>query len=220
MPKPKRPAAPRPPAGPPVPGTAPPPPVPNAPLPVDPGYDATQAGLARQRDVTYTGLEQQRQGAYLQYGYKQDANGQITFDATNPYSQAAMAKRQYDQQRAGNTNSMAARGQLYSGALTNAQNATSMQEGQTNDTLQKQFASFLARTEAAKAQAGVDYEMGMAGALGTRVQNAASSPLYDPVTPPVPAPPPKAKAKPKTEIDPAMKARVKARMLRDRKAGR
>lgn len=44
-------------------------------------------------------------------------------DVTNPFSRAALLARSHKQNVAGNTNSMAARGQLYSGALQNAQNA-------------------------------------------------------------------------------------------------
>jgi hypothetical protein len=44
-------------------------------------------------------------------------------DASNPYSSAALLQKSYDQQKAGNTTSYAAQGQLYSGSLGNAQTA-------------------------------------------------------------------------------------------------
>lgn len=53
------------------------------------------------------------------YGY--DASGNV--DPSNPYSQAALLQKHYQQSQRGNLNSYADRGQLYSGALQNAQDA-------------------------------------------------------------------------------------------------
>ena len=44
-------------------------------------------------------------------------------DTSNPYSQAAMLQKSYDQNRAGTLNSSAAAGQLYAGSMQNAQDA-------------------------------------------------------------------------------------------------
>lgn len=44
-------------------------------------------------------------------------------DASNPYSRAALLQKSYDQTKAGNTTSYAARGQGFSGAYSNAQTA-------------------------------------------------------------------------------------------------
>src|SRR4051794_4260999 len=44
-------------------------------------------------------------------------------DASNPYSRAALLQRSFDQTKAGNTTSYAARGQGFSGAYSNAQDA-------------------------------------------------------------------------------------------------
>lgn len=167
--KPVTPKAPTAPASAPQRPTAPPP---------DATYEATIGGLSRQRDVNMAGLEQQRQQGLLNYGYTQDAGGGIAFDATNPYSQAALLKRHYDQARAGNTTSYAAQGQLYSGALQNAQAETNFGESQGSDALQKQLMAFLANNLQSKAQAGVDYEAGYAQAGASRLDRAADNSLY------------------------------------------
>lgn len=62
-------------------------------------------------------------------------------DVTNPFSRAALLKRAHNQNQAGNTNSMAAAGQLYSGALQNAQNNEGFQYQGGKDSLLKDFAS-------------------------------------------------------------------------------
>lgn len=151
-------------------------------LPPDPVYEQSVAGLGKQRDLNYAGLEQQRQAGLLQYGYTADATGGIQFDPTNPYSQAAILKRNYDQARTGNTNSYAAQGQLWAGSLQNAQDQANQAEAQSSDALQKQLLAFLARNTMDRAQTGLDYESGIGQAGAARIEAAPSSPLYQPIT--------------------------------------
>lgn len=139
-------------------------------------------GLASQRDSTIAGLGQQRQQGLLQYGYTEGAPGQIAFDPTNPYSQAAMLKRNYDQSRTGTTTNYAARGQLYAGSLQNAQDENNRGEAQSSDALQKQLLAFLTRNTQARFQAGSDYEMGAGQALSDSIGRAPTNPAYTPVT--------------------------------------
>ena len=147
-------------------------------VPPDASYEASVAGLTQQRDQTLTALQQQRQQALLQYGYTQDATGSLAFDATNPFSQAALLKRNYDQAQSGNVNSYAARGQLYSGALQNAQNETGFQNQRQNDTLQKGLLAFLAKNTGDAASAGTNYDLGVGQAQGQALQNAQNNSLY------------------------------------------
>lgn len=154
----------------------------QTPLPPDAGYEATMGGLASQRDSTIAGLGQQRQQGLLQYGYTEGAPGQIAFDPTNPYSQAAMLKRNYDEARTGTTTNYAARGQLYAGSLQNAQDDNNRGEAQSSDALQKQLLAFLSRNTQARFQAGSDYEMGSGQALSDAIGRAPTNPAYNPVT--------------------------------------
>jgi hypothetical protein len=95
-------------------------------LPVNPALDAIIGSIISGRESTISGLEAQKPQVLADYGYKAsgyDSAGNplgLSFDASNPYSRAALLKRNYDQQQTGTVNSMASRGQLYSGALQNA----------------------------------------------------------------------------------------------------
>lgn len=200
-----------PPAYSPPPAAAPP----QTPLPPDAGYEQTVAALGQRRDSTIAGLGQQRQQGLLGYGYTEDPTGALGFDPANPFSQAAVLKRNYDQSRAGNTTSYAGRGQLYAGSLQTAQDTTNRGEMQASDVLQKQAGAFLARNTQNRFKAGSDYEMGVGQALSDSIARAASNPAYETVTAPPDAPPAaaspaaraavaKTKAKPKPKAKPAM----------------
>lgn len=152
-------------------------------LPPDAGYEATVGGLNQTHDATQAGLVNQKQQALLNYGYDY-VNGTLTFDPKNPFSQAAMLKRSYDQAQTGNTNSYAARGQLYSGALQNAQNESGFQNQRGNDTLIKNLTNFLTGNTAALAANDTNLQVGLGQATGDRVNNAANNPLYSPAAAP------------------------------------
>ena len=149
-------------------------------VPPDANYEAAIASSQQSHDITAGDLTRQRAQGLLDYGYTQDATGALTFDATNPFSQAAMLKRNYDQAQRGNTNSYAARGQLYSGALQNAQDESGFQYQRGSDTLTKGLADFLARNTSAGAQNDVNLGISLGQAAGTRLQNAPDNPLYQP----------------------------------------
>jgi hypothetical protein len=154
----------------------------NAPsvLPPDANYEATVAGSQASHDITAGDLARQRQQAFLQYGYTQDAAGNLAFDPSNPYSQAAILKRNYDQAQTGNTNSYAARGQLYSGALQNVQNESGFQYGRGENTLKTGLLDFLARNTSAASQNDIGLGTALGQAAGQRLQNAPDNPLYQP----------------------------------------
>lgn len=62
-------------------------------------------------------------------------------DVTNPFSRAALLVRTHRQNERGNTNSYAARGQLYAGSLQNAQNEEGFRYQGGQDALLKDFSS-------------------------------------------------------------------------------
>lgn len=116
----------------------------------DQTYFDTTSGISRNLDNlrAYTVDAGKNIGTDYGIDYTGDpVNGAANFtiapdvDVTNPFSRAALLKRSYQQATAGNTNSMAARGQLYSGALQRAQNETGRQNLQAQDSLIKDFAS-------------------------------------------------------------------------------
>lgn len=93
--------------------SAPPsPPAPQA-MPFDASYDSQMGQNTNVLNLDLAGIEYGRGQVAYNYGF--DAAGNL--DPTNPFSKAKEFERQYHQAQSGTTNSMAARGQLYSGAL-------------------------------------------------------------------------------------------------------
>lgn len=117
-------------------GYAPPPPK------FDPMGDLSYAGTASAQ----TNLEQHAQGEHdYQYTrgeqlYGIDPNGAT--NSLNPYAQAAILKRNYDNSVRGTNNSYAASGQLYSGARVNAQANNDFGYGQGMDQLKRAASDF------------------------------------------------------------------------------
>lgn len=182
-------------------------------LPLDPIYDQQAGGLQKRRDDTLSGLAGTRTRALLDYGYsaQYDANGNatgLTFDPNNPDSRAAQLKRRYNEAKAGTTNSMANRGQLYSGALLNAQDTNAGNYQRADNANQNALLAFLARNQGAKAGAGTDYELGMGQAAADRLGRV----------PPPPAPEPD--AHPGSALSPEVWAKIDQWARQSRKKGR
>lgn len=147
-------------------------------LPVDPIYDNQLGQYGKNRDDTLAGLEGQKSSALLGYGYTQGADGALAFDPNNPYSQAALARTVYKQSKAGTTNSLAAQGQLYSGAMVNAQNQNDTNFNVGENSRQNALTNFLNRVTQGETSARNDYSTNVIGAGGDRVARAATNPNY------------------------------------------
>lgn len=104
----------------------------------------------------------------------------LTVDPNNPYSKAAQLQRSYDNAKRGTTNSMAAQGQLYSGALTNAQNTNDTGYSTSKDTLEKNLGSILAGILGQERQVNTDFELNKGNAYGDWLGRASTNPLYSP----------------------------------------
>lgn len=124
------------------------------PQPVDPAFE--QAKLTASRNIALSNSEGAYQTGNLNFDYGYNSDG--TVNTANPYSRAALYQLDYENNQRGTTNSMAARGQLYSGALINQQGINS---------------SNYARNEAGNRLA---YQRGLhaiqAGRLGTMAENS------------------------------------------------
>jgi hypothetical protein len=84
-----------------------------------------------------------------QYGYTDTGD----IDPNNPFGKAQLLQRSYDQAQKGNTNSYAARGQLYSGALQRRKNEDQFNY-QANDALMRgQYGSDMANVAGQRAAA-------------------------------------------------------------------
>lgn len=98
-------------------------------------YQRALADNQAQFQQAQAGLDDQERGFGIAYGL-----GQYGADiANNPYSRAAMLQRSYNQNQRASINTMAARGQLYSGATQNAANANTFNYGSAYDALSKDF---------------------------------------------------------------------------------
>lgn len=155
----------------------------------DPGvqarYDANMGGADLQYKNATSGLAGERVGQLARYGYKAtgynavtgEADGaattsdQWTVDTDNPFSVAAMAKRSYDQRTSGNQIQYANRGQLYSGALKNQQDATTFGYGQQDDAARKGLSAALSSLIARKLGADNNRTTAYANADATRKED-------------------------------------------------
>lgn len=106
-----------------------------SPAPSDSGLEQQYSAYDQQAQNATAGYRQQAGDLLRDYGYTADPNNPYSFggvDPNNPFSKAALLKQSFDRAKAGNTNSYAARGQLYSGALQRMQdkNLTDYQQGE------------------------------------------------------------------------------------------
>jgi hypothetical protein len=151
-------------------------------LPPDPAYQMTMGGLTQTRDRHDRGLQQQRGAGLQEYGYTEDPNTHaVAFDPNNPYSQAALLRKHYQQAKTGNTTSYAAKGQLYAGSLQNAQNASTDQFNASDDALTRGIINFLAANTTAQTTAHNAFNTNAGIALGQSVHDAPNNPLYNPL---------------------------------------
>jgi hypothetical protein len=105
-----------------------------APQPYDPAYEAYVNSA--NRNVSLGNNEATWQTQNL--GYDSGFNADGTLNAANPYSQAQLLVDNYKRDQLGTNNSMAAQGQLYSGARLNAQATNDRQYAQGYAGLQRQ----------------------------------------------------------------------------------
>jgi hypothetical protein len=159
----------------------------QAPLPLieppDASFTAEIEGLGKTYRSDLVGNTEGRKRGLSDYGYLEDeTTGGLTFDPNNPFSRAALLKKNYDTQRRGAAGSMAARGQLYSGAFQNQQDLVNRGQLEGEDTLQKSLGEFLLGNTDSKRRIGEDYATGLRRADESRLGRINDNPLYSPTT--------------------------------------
>lgn len=126
----------------------------GTPPPVDPIY-ASQVGNNNQtggdNDLGYI---QQRNAGLSNLGYTGTydpadpfslaSGSSLTYDPSNPFSQATLLRTHFEAAKRGDTNNLAARGQLYSGALGNQLGIDQSGFNQSDDALLKQAQGLVA----------------------------------------------------------------------------
>jgi len=138
----------------------------------DSQYRAYVDLATKNRDQRLAAIAGSAQQLRLNYGYLDDLK---TIDPNNPFGQAQLLKRNYDQTRAGTQNSYAARGQQTSGAYQRMQGANLFGYQQRDDALQKSYDQ--ARADLINQAIGVGTEYGDStiGARGDALQRAIAN---------------------------------------------
>lgn len=105
----------------------------------DVGYASGAASLNNINTHAQTEHDYQLGRGGQNFGY--DSTGALISDPNNPnynpFSQAAVLQHYYDNQKRGTTNSYAAQGQLYSGALVNKRNSDQYGYNKSSDSIQR-----------------------------------------------------------------------------------
>lgn len=181
-------------------------------MPVDPGYDAAIGAAGYGLQSSLLSAQYQRGQLGQTFGLGIDPQGNVFEDVSNPYSRAANFQKQYAQAQRGAQTSMAARGQLYSGAYQNAQNANADALSRNRDQNIREFMAAHQAITGAERGAQGEYLGAVAGAESERIGRALAD-RPDPMTVPLPSvpdeprprptPKPKARARPKPKPKPA-----------------
>lgn len=125
---------------------------------------------------TLAGLANQEQGVRQAYGFD---------DLSDPFSRARLLDERYQNRNRSNTNSFAGSGQLYSGALQNAQNQSALQNTQDVNTARNQYQADLNTIAQNRANAQLSLSQGGVDAFGQMVERQlANRPAGDPVAAP------------------------------------
>jgi hypothetical protein len=134
----------------------------------DEAYKRTVGTANANLQNSLSGLSAQRRELGINYGLG-EAGGSV---ASNPYSRAALLQKSYDQNQVRTQNSMAASGQLYSGATQNARNLNVGNYGQARDSLQKDFDARMGQTIFGEQQARDGFASAQEAAEARARQNA------------------------------------------------
>jgi len=138
-------------------------------------YDRQTAGVRRSYADTMAYLQKQRSSAQQSFGFD---------DASNPYSQAKLLERAYQQRSRGTSTSFAASGGLYSGALQRAQGENRFSYDQSVDSARRQYQELLDSLGYQEAQAGSAQESGLLGAEESSLARQQATTPVDPGVPP------------------------------------
>jgi hypothetical protein len=153
-------------------------------LPIDPIFSNDIGTAQRTHDTSVSGLLTQRANTAAAYGYTPTYDEQglirsLAVDPNNPYAKANLLKKSYTENRANTLNSMASRGQLYSGALGVGQGINDENYQQGSNALQTSFINFIANNQGQITGANTNYANALAGADSERVSRAVANDTGD-----------------------------------------
>lgn len=124
-------------------------------------YETTVGKLNRDLASAQSDITGREQAVEQQYGFN---------DQSNPFSRANLLHRNFQQQTLANTNSFAAQGQLYSGALSSAQGSTRYGYEQDNDAALRDYQAELSELARLRMGAQTTYDEGLLAAEAARLE--------------------------------------------------
>lgn len=141
----------------------------------DVGYTATASAVTNQGTHAQAYHDYQAGSGEQSFGY--DASGNLITSGANynPFSQAAVLQRNYDNTKRGSINSYAAQGQLYSGALKNKQSTDAYNFDVSDDRLKRAAQDYFHGNDYTLTQVQDQGAFTLAGALGPAWQNFLAS---------------------------------------------
>ncbi len=153
---------------------------PPSPVPFSALEESTVAGLNRNYADTQAELAAQEFGLRSQYGFDPG------FQA-DPFSRARLLQQHYEQAQRGSVNSYAASGQLYSGALSEAQGLNRQSYLQNYDAERRAYQDALNKIAQERLAAQRTREEGISTAKARAIEDALKEPP-DPTEAPPPSP--------------------------------
>lgn len=176
---------------------------PPTPTPWSAKYETEVSSLNRDLNDSQTDIAGRRLATEQRYGFN---------DQSNPFSEARNLEARWRTQRANTTNSYAAQGQLYSGALSRARTADETDAVRGLDSVSRNYTASIAELEADALRAQRTHDEGVTAAEAERLEAALNAPV-DPSE--IPTPP---KGVKKWEKNLAKRAQRFDRQGRDHKA--
>jgi hypothetical protein len=168
-------------------------------MPPDATFQADIGAAHQRRTQTEAAVNQNRQAELIGAGFTETnidpklGVGTLAFNPNDPFSKAALLKKNYDASRARTAQQMGSGGGLYTGAYQQAQDIGNRGQVQAESALHDSLFSFLSRNTGAFKQAGSDEELAGIRADSDRMGRIDTNPLYEPSdAKPAPAPAPKA----------------------------
>lgn len=132
-------------------------------MPWNAAYETTTGNLRKEQADTQANLAYQRAGVEQEYGFN---------DTSDPYARANLLQRSYQQGQLGTTNSMAARGQLYSGATQRARETNTFNMGQNLNALRGEYQQKMYGLDQDRLQSDQTYRRGLEDAEARRLESA------------------------------------------------
>lgn len=153
-------------------------------MPFDTQYESSVSGLGRSRDQQLADITAQQGQLGSSYGYDQAGN----IDVSNPFSRRQLLVENYARARKGAGTSMAAQGQLYSGAYQNQQNYLANRGLQDEDALKRDYQAQAQALIGQRNRVMSGYDEGVDKAGWDRFAAAAGQVPEDPGAPPAARP--------------------------------